>query len=46
MDIKYTRCNSCSLVYSEDLQKCPRCKEPKFIQEDLSNIEPIFNICD
>lgn len=46
MDIKYTQCQNCFIVYSEDLQKCPRCGEPKSIQEDLNNTEPVFNICD
>jgi len=46
MNIKYVRCDSCSLVYSEELQKCPRCSKPKSIQEDLSDLEPVFNICD
>ena len=46
MEIKYTRCTNCSLVYNQELKECPKCKQPLIITEDLNNTESVFNICD
>lgn len=48
MEIKYTKCKKCFLVYDENIKTCPRCGNVNPIQEDLdnNNKENLFNICD